>query len=298
MRPSWFTAASLTTTLPLRPPHLACQALEVYQHSAICPFYSYPFMRAENPTERLKELALILSGSAEETKDEVHGETDKSSPPPGNPTARHYAQPPPSNHKRNEIHHQQPPSPWSRSPTCRRPSAGTAPSSEICTFTHPTFHNGHGISVITTPERIRLLTSSHPLLNHATPPPPPPPASGTTADDDKPYKQTPVPNKGLGLLATSPIRAGTRLMAATPAVLVDDAAWRGMSRRDLDVLIAEAVGSLPNATREGVMGLSVGERWDGGREHGVLAGNGFRVFVKAGGKADGVEFQGVFVDGE
>lgn len=295
MRPSWFTAASLTTTLPLRPPHLACQALEVYQHSAICPSYSYPFMRAENPTERLKELALILSGSAEETKDEVHGGEHKSSPPPDASAVRSNTQPPPPNQQHNKLHHQQQPSPWSRSPTCRRPSAGTAASSEFCTYTHPTFHNGHGISVITTPERIHLLTSSHPLLNHASSPPPP--ASGTTADE-KPYKQTPLPNKGLGLLATSPIRAGTRLMAATPAVLVDDAAWKGMGRRDLGVLIAEAVGSLPNAIREGVLGLSVGERWDGGREHGVLAGNGFRVFVKGGGKADRVEFQGVFVDGE
>lgn len=323
MRPSWFTAASLTTTLPMRPPHLACQALEVYQHSEICPFYSYPFMRAEDPTERLKELTRILSGSTD-TEEEAH-QPEHQPTPPSIPAAQPSSSPAFLEEQRDTTHHhqkhqrQQNPS-WTKSPTCRRLSTGPSPS-DFCAFTNPTLNpNQGGISIITTPDRFRLL-QSHPALARNPHPQPPPQASAHQTHQPPPYITTPIPQKGLGLLATAPIRAGTRLMSAAPAVLVDDAAWKGMGRRELGVLVTEGVGALSSGDRERVLGLSGKSGWEGGVELGVVGGNAFRVGVRVGfgegegGAAEGgageggagsrdaggvreIEFQGLFVEGQ
>ncbi|KAK0738193.1 hypothetical protein B0T18DRAFT_483179 [Schizothecium vesticola] len=168
-----------------------------------------------------------------------------------------------------------PASPWSRAPICRRVG-----HSEFCAFTHATFASGHGISLITTPSRILLLGSQPPLNltdalssgDDVIPPPPPP------------YKPTPIPGKGLGLVATSLIRAGTRVMRATPAIMVDDVAFRGLRRGDLKVLLGQGVMGLPG--REGFLGLS-DAAGEGEGENGVLdrvwrifSTNAFRTTVK------------------
>ncbi|KAK4038549.1 SET domain-containing protein 5 [Parachaetomium inaequale] len=324
MRPAWFTAASLTTTLPLRPPHLACQALEVYQHSATCPFYSYPFMRAENPTERLKELAVLLSGAtgendgAHQPAKEVHSLDNE----PGHTPPSEQRTPPPSRHRKTKEQTPQTRqqerclSPWSKSPTCRRLHVSTgsnantnintnnnAPSdSEFCAFTHASFNNNQGITVITTPDRLRLLSTLPPVTtdNGAAAA-----AAGGGGDPQpeletiKPYKPIQIPGKGIGLVATKPIRTGTRIMSATPAILVDDRAWKGIRAQEMGVLVAEGVAGLPDKERERVMGLSVKSGWQGGREYGVVAGNAFRVVIDLVGMlggGEGLEFHGVFTE--
>ncbi|KAK1826276.1 SET domain-containing protein 5 [Podospora conica] len=186
-------------------------------------------------------------------------------PPPPPPSTPPPPPPPPP-----------PASPWSRAPICRRVG-----HSEFCAFTHSTFASGAGISLITTPARILLLGSQPPLNltvpDDVTPPPPPPPA----------YTAAPIPGKGLGLVATSLIRAGTRVMRATPAIMVDDVAFRGLRRGDLKVLLGQGVMGLPaSGGREGFLGLSAAAGGEDG-EDGVLdrvwrifSTNAFRTTVK------------------
>lgn len=192
--------------------------------------------------------------------------------------------------------------PWTRSPICRR-----AAHLEFCAFTLSTFPP-YGITLITTPSRI-LLLGSQPSLN-LTSPSPPPPNDPTSPSPPPLYTPTPIPNKGLGLVATALIRAGTRVMRATPAVMVDDGAFRGLRRGDLKVLLGQGVMGLPASGREGFLGLSAsaaGE--DGEGDDGVLdrvwrifSTNAFRTTVKGvleGKVPEGeVEFHSTFVEGE
>lgn len=213
-------------------------------------------------------------------------------PPAASPTPP--ASPPPSAPEK--------PSPWTRAPICRR-----AAHSEFCAFTLSTFPP-HGITLITTPSRI-LLLGSQPPLNLTSPSPSPSPPSPAPPPL---YTPTPIPNKGLGLVAVSLIRAGTRVMLATPAIMVDDGAFRGLRRGDLKVLLGQGVMGLPASGRDGFLGLSApapeGEDGDDGvldRVWRIFSTNAFRTTVKGvlgeggtGGKGGEVEFHSTFVEGE
>jgi hypothetical protein len=120
MRSSRFKAASLTTALPMKPPLLTCQAFKMYQRSARCPFYSYPFIRAVNPTDRGKKLAKILS---EPTKGERKGERQQ---PEHQLTQRTFptTQPssaPPSPKKRHKSNRKKETPAWTKSPRLSPP---------------------------------------------------------------------------------------------------------------------------------------------------------------------------------
>ncbi|KAK0648101.1 hypothetical protein B0T16DRAFT_325814 [Cercophora newfieldiana] len=160
--------------------------------------------------------------------------------PPQHASQQENEQPPPSPPPSSSASEPKPsesPSPWSRGPICRR-----AGHSEYCAFTHSSFSSGTGISLITTPSRILLLGSQPPLnlTIHSTPESQPP-----ANPQAPPYKDVPIPGKGIGLVATEPIRAGRLVMAATPAVMVDDKAFRGLRKEDLAMLLGQAIVSLP-----------------------------------------------------
>ncbi|KAK3346379.1 hypothetical protein B0T25DRAFT_278032 [Lasiosphaeria hispida] len=142
-----------------------------------------------------------------------------------------------------------PASPWSRSPVCRRVGLN-----EFCAFTHSAFSAGQGISLITTPAKM-LLLGSQPPLNESF--------SSTSSDsaaaakEEAPlFQDIPIPGKGIGLVATQMIRAGRRVMAATPAVMVDDKAFRGLRREDLAILLGQAIVALPGEHRARFLNLS------------------------------------------
>ncbi|KAK5654278.1 hypothetical protein OQA88_7454 [Cercophora sp. LCS_1] len=143
----------------------------------------------------------------------------------------------------NIIINDNPSNPWSRGPICRR-----AGHDEFCAFTHSTFSNGLGISLITTTSRMLLLGSQRPL-NETVPP---------SAQDllPPPYKDVHIPGKGIGLVATELIRSGRRVMAATPAVMVDDGAFRGLRKDDLATLLAQAIIGLPTVHSTRFLNLS------------------------------------------
>ncbi|KAK3320249.1 hypothetical protein B0T19DRAFT_434152 [Cercophora scortea] len=144
---------------------------------------------------------------------------------------------------------------WSRGALCRRVG-----KDEHCAFTYAEFNNGEGISIITTAARILLLGSQPPLAPH--------PATDTetankrsktdtTPSESHYYKDVTIPNKGIGLLATQPIRTGRRVMARTPAVMVDDRAFKGLRKEDLALLLGQAILALPDAHRKRFLNLSI-----------------------------------------
>jgi len=193
-------------------------------------------------------------------------------------------------------------SPWSRGPICRR-----AGHNEFCAFTHSAFNSHLGISLITTPARI-LLLGSQPPLNETLP------SSSPSSVPPPPYQDVSIPGKGIGLVATEPIRAGRRVMAATPAVMVDDKAFRGLRRDDLAMLLGQAIVSLPEQHSGKFLNLSghfSDEETQLDRVYKIFSTNAFRtpvVGVGAGVDGEGgqavegwekeMDFQSTFVEGE
>ncbi|GAB1316967.1 SET domain-containing protein 5 [Madurella fahalii] len=318
--PSGLTLGVLSSSLPMRPPQGTCHALEVHRYSAICPAYSYPFLQTENGPTELGHLpdpiwAYVLMERRDrqpQLSPSVQDMPTPSPPTPPSDTPSDTPSPPPADPNAGGVPRRadERASPWSKSPTCRR-----AGSAEYCAFAHAAFNDRLGIALITTRPTI-LLLGSQPPLNAAhrpadfedggadadsNPTPPPPPRHHPPYHY---YTSTPIPGKGLGLVAARPIRAGTRVMNALPAVLVDDGAWKGMRRGDLGVLVGEAVRGLSEVQRGRFMELAGptagggGGEGEGGKKFGILATNAFRVTVKVVGDGEGGgkgrEFHGVF----
>ncbi|KAK3385261.1 hypothetical protein B0H63DRAFT_472625 [Podospora didyma] len=180
-----------------------------------------------------------------------------------------------------QPHHTQPAieeekkSPWTRSTICRRVGRD-----EFCAFAHQSFGSGQGISLITTPARI-LILGSQPPLDEVLPPLSPEQVIPETASS--PYQDVFVPGKGIGLVASEPIRAGRRIMLATPAVMVDDRAFTGLRKEDLAILLAQAVVNLPKTHRARFLNLS-GSVDDEGSQldsiHKIFTTNAFKTTIK------------------
>lgn len=110
-----------------------------------------------------------------------------------------------------------------------------------CSYTLPAFANGLGISIITSTDLFTKL-SALPVFNSssmshqpATTTPPPPP----------PYQAVPIPNKGIGLVATQPLAANTVFLTRTPAVMLDDTAFNRLGVARLSDLLLQAADQLP-----------------------------------------------------
>lgn len=105
-------------------------------------------------------------------------------------------------------------------------------------YTSKTFSGGRGMSIITTPDRIKDFANVDPL------------AEGTNeVDPFAPFEERVIPGKGRGLFATRYIHRGERIFATTPLVLIDSA----IVDEDEDVqesLVKEAAEKLPPGSRE------------------------------------------------
>ncbi|KAL2260914.1 hypothetical protein VTK26DRAFT_4951 [Humicola hyalothermophila] len=124
---------------------------------------------------------------------------------------------------------------------------------KFCVFTDANFADGRGISLITTPQRAafvaaapafiepRLVRGLNQDLLRTTPPK---------------YNVRPVPGKGMGVVATAPIRRGELIMANTASYMVDYAVFNGLSREQYTLLESHAVDHLPPAHREAILALS------------------------------------------
>ncbi|ORY60828.1 uncharacterized protein BCR38DRAFT_487889 [Pseudomassariella vexata] len=168
---------------------------------------------------------------------------------------------------------------WVQGNTCHRlPNGGD----RFCAYTHLSFSGGEGISIITTPERIAQISSwpifedendDNGVLNHASFSPS--------------YEDAEIPGKGIGLIATRPIRAGLRVMARTPALMVDSRALEGLDQVYVAELMGGAVEQLPREHRGRFLNLSTHDdvRLKGFNErvHWIFSINRFRTGLGDGG---------------
>ncbi|ORY57430.1 uncharacterized protein BCR38DRAFT_305053, partial [Pseudomassariella vexata] len=67
------------------------------------------------------------------------------------------------------------------------------------------------------------------------------------------FRATAIPGKGIGLVATQPIRRGQRIMAYTPAIVVHRKFIDDLSKDEQYRLLEAGIGRLPMATRDIVM---------------------------------------------
>ncbi|KAI1360291.1 hypothetical protein F5Y08DRAFT_52590 [Xylaria arbuscula] len=157
---------------------------------------------------------------------------------------------------------------WSVGSTCY----GASPD-EYCVYTDPQFNQGEGLSIITTAESIANLTSRPAFRRQIS-----------TSITDGPYLEVEIPGKGRGLVATKTIKTGRKLIARTPALVVNSEAIKKLHRDDLDGLLSRAVDSLPSVHRDEILQLST---HDSARTHEEKVGKIFRTNSFSTGYHDG-----------
>ena len=172
---------------------------------------------------------------------------------------------------------------WVQTGTCHRLREGKA-----CVFTQPRFNAGAGISIITTKERLTEI--SHRFTSSA--------AAGESKENEplripKRYKEEEMPGKGIGLVATQPIRTGSRIMARSAAVMVDDRALRALATNELTELLVLAVQTLPSHHRLQFLNLSTHEGANSYADqvYKIFTTNAYRTSVDG-----GSDFHSTFVE--
>lgn len=162
-------------------------------------------------------------------------------------------------------------------------------SSSFCTFTTATFNEGFGLSVITTEQRLESLSSLPVFAQQEQKKP-----WGGKASDVS-YEQQEVPGKGIGLVATRRISAGELILARTPAVLVDDDAFRGLDQGRLTQVLVPAIEMLPAKHQSEYLKLTTHQETHGHDEkiYNIFAKNNYRTRI-----ANSTDFHATFIDGQ
>lgn len=114
------------------------------------------------------------------------------------------------------------------------------------------------------------------------------------------YNVVDIPGKEKGAVAGRLIRRGEEVMSAAPLVMVDDVAVKGLGRKELGVLVNEAVQGLESEVGRYYRGLAGGNVEATGERRGmqVFAKNAFKVRVNVGGESGGERvFHTVFDEG-
>lgn len=165
---------------------------------------------------------------------------------------------------------------WIKGTVCHEVPGGS--DSRYCTFTHPTFNHGLGISIITTPEVFQKF-SKRPVFgkndeNHAP--------LERDMSSLPPYKDMPIPGKGIGLVAARPIKVNEVYLARTPAVMLDDTAFRLLGRSRLTALLVKAVDDLPYTHRSEYLNLTTHNEVEShaDRVYQIFMRNNFRTEVE------------------
>ncbi|KAK3314188.1 hypothetical protein B0H66DRAFT_483401 [Apodospora peruviana] len=230
--------------------------------SSICPAYPLAATANQSTDGRRETYTTVDALNSPQSEPEAESSSpilqEQEQPPTSSQPESTSQQPPPSRSsdqdnqdpKSEGGEEKKPASPWSRGAVCRRVG-----KDEFCAFTHSAFNGGEGISLITTPATLLALGSQAPLglPMNTTPEDTPKDAVSPT---EPPYKDVAFPGKGIGLVSTEPLRALRRVMARTPALMVDDRAFRGLRKDDLSVLLAQAIVALPDQHRQRFLNLS------------------------------------------
>lgn len=180
------------------------------------------------------------------------------------------------------------PASWQQGSTCH----GSG-EEKFCSFMKASFGGGEGISLITTVERLAGLASGQ-LSDDAEPAAGAPVRAGAGAGADAtPYVEAEIPGKGVGLVASGPIRSGQLIMARTPAVMVDGRALPVLGDDALADVLSDAVAGLPSAHRARYLNLTTHSRVrsHGERVRNIFGVNRFRTRIDG-----GSDFHAVFTE--
>ncbi|ERS96590.1 hypothetical protein HMPREF1624_06797 [Sporothrix schenckii ATCC 58251] len=141
---------------------------------------------------------------------------------------------------------------------------------EYCVYTHPSFNHGMGLSVITTASRLGAMATRPVFGGRGETLPaskgPPPNGADWPPDGDSvtvpAWSEKNVPGKDVGLVATRAIRRGERIMARTPAVMIDGAAIDALPVAPFASLLQGAASGLPEPHRAQFFNLSTNSGFD------------------------------------
>lgn len=178
---------------------------------------------------------------------------------------------------------------WARGDACQ--SLG---STQLCSFTNPSFNGGFGLSLITSPERLGDLLLMPSLTTQPATKRPYTGQGAAPGHLGQSYHDEVVPGKGIGLVASGPITAGDLILARTPAVLLDEDGFGGLGAGPLQQLLVQAIGALPREHRTQYMNLSTHDDVSSYEErvYQVFAKNNYRTRI-----TNTSDFHAAFVDG-
>jgi hypothetical protein len=136
--------------------------------------------------------------------------------------------------------------PWSYAPICTEslPDLG----SKLCVYTNTSFSNGRGISIFTTPS-IASEFANLPAFQDPTTL-----QEKNINTNSGVWTTTSLPGRGIGMLASKPLKFGDRITAYTPALLAHLESDLGTLEREKYFRLA--VSQLPSATQNDFLNLS------------------------------------------
>ncbi|KAF2708047.1 SET domain-containing protein [Pleomassaria siparia CBS 279.74] len=138
---------------------------------------------------------------------------------------------------------------WVEPPLCHPLPKSASDPPPYCVWTSRNFRNGRGISIIATPEVANTLVSSRWFMDAHLPPsesPLSPPG----------YQVTPLPGRGLGLIANASYARGDLIMSEVPLLLSSLSLEKSNLTDDEQAhLYRAAVSRLPIKSRKMVMNL-------------------------------------------
>lgn len=142
---------------------------------------------------------------------------------------------------------------------------------KFCVFTNPSFNYGEGVSVVTTGKSISII-ASRPAFEVGNEKLEPEPKS-------TPYRETQIPGKDVGLVATRTIKAGELIMARIPGLMVNENAIQKLGRKTVSELLIRAVDDLPFHHRQSLLNLSTHSAPSdyGDKIYRILQTNSFRT---------------------
>ena len=161
---------------------------------------------------------------------------------------------------------------WVDPPFCISQPKSAQDSPPYCIWTSRDFRSGRGISIIATQEAANTLASSRWFLNAHVQIPNTVPTPG--------YEITPLPGRGLGLIANSTYKRGDLIMSEIPLLLSSLSLEKSnLSEAEQARLYRNAVSRLPIKSRKMVEGLHGHPDQSAAKK---FAANAFNIFDFAG----------------
>lgn len=146
------------------------------------------------------------------------------------------------------------PSPWSYNPVCT--GYFDVLDGPLCVYTNSSFSSGRGISIFTTPKIASEFAALLPfhddsiLSQHGINPV----AAAADNDGQSPWYTKPLEGKGIGMLASRPLKRGDLVAAYTPFLLAH--MENLLSTVERERFLRVAVDQLPAASRERYFSLA------------------------------------------